>query len=62
MKNGVFWDVTHVALVRTDISEELSTSIISVTRTGGLGTVLAVTSNRHVLRRYTKHASVASYG
>jgi hypothetical protein len=24
LKNGVFWDVTPVALVRTDVSEELS--------------------------------------
>jgi hypothetical protein len=45
MKNAVFWDVTHVALVRTDVSEECSTSIIRVTRTGELGTMLAVTSN-----------------
>jgi hypothetical protein len=34
----------HVALVRTDVSEDLSTSIIRVTRIGELGT-LAVTSN-----------------
>jgi hypothetical protein len=32
----------HVALVRTDVSEELGTSIIRVTRIGELGT-LAVT-------------------
>jgi hypothetical protein len=32
-----------VALVRTDVSEELSTSIIRVTRIGELGT-LAITS------------------
>jgi hypothetical protein len=36
----------HVALVRTDVLEELSTSIIRVTRLGELGTMLAVTSNR----------------
>jgi hypothetical protein len=36
----------HVALVKTDVSEELSTSIIRVTRMGKLGTTLAVTSNR----------------
>jgi hypothetical protein len=36
----------HVALVSTDVSEELSTSIIRVTRIGELGTMLAVTSNR----------------
>jgi hypothetical protein len=35
----------HVALVRTDVSEELSASIIRVTRIGELGTTLAVTSN-----------------
>jgi hypothetical protein len=33
MKNAVFWDVTPVALVRTDVSEELSASIINVTKT-----------------------------
>jgi hypothetical protein len=37
-------------LVRTDVSEELSASIIRVTRIGELGT-LAVTSNRRTLRR-----------
>jgi hypothetical protein len=34
----------RVALVRTDVSEELSASIIRVTRIGELGTTLAVTS------------------
>jgi hypothetical protein len=42
-----------VALVRTDVSEELSTSIISMTRIGELGTTFAVTSNRCTLRRNT---------
>jgi hypothetical protein len=42
-----------VALVRTDFSEDLSASIIMVTRIGKLGTTLAVTSNRHTLRRNT---------
>jgi hypothetical protein len=42
-----------VALVRTDISEELSASFIRVARIGELGTTLAVTSNRHTLRRNT---------
>jgi hypothetical protein len=46
----------HVALVRTDVSEELSPSFIRVTRIGELGTTLAVTSNRGTLR-----ASVAIY-
>jgi hypothetical protein len=36
----------RVALVRTDVSEELSASIIRVTTIGELGTTLAVTSNR----------------
>jgi hypothetical protein len=39
-----------VALVRTDVSEELSPSIIRVTRIGELG-MLAITSNRRMLRR-----------
>jgi hypothetical protein len=43
-----------VALVRTDVSEELSASIIRVTRIGGLGTTLAVSSNLRTLRRNTK--------
>jgi hypothetical protein len=50
----------HVALVRTDVSEELSASNIRVTRTAELGITLAVTSNRRTLRR-NKRASVASY-
>jgi hypothetical protein len=36
----------HVALVRTDVSEELCASIIRVARIGELGTTLVVTSNR----------------
>jgi hypothetical protein len=47
----------RVALVRTDISEELS---IRVTGIGELGTTLAVTSNRP-LGISSQHASVASY-
>jgi hypothetical protein len=43
----------RVALVRTDISEELSASFIRVTRIGELRTTLAVTSNWHTLRRNT---------
>jgi hypothetical protein len=35
-----------VALVRTDVSEELSASFIRVTRIGELVTTLAVSSNR----------------
>jgi hypothetical protein len=49
IKNGVFWVVTPcVALVRTDVSEDRSASIIRVT-IGELGT-LAVTINRNTLR------------
>jgi hypothetical protein len=43
----------RVALVRTDVSEELSASFIRVTRIGELGTTLAVTSNRRTLRSNT---------
>jgi hypothetical protein len=39
----------RMAIVGTDVSEELSASIISVTRIGELGT-LAVTSNRRRVR------------
>jgi hypothetical protein len=45
----------RVALVRTDVSEELIASIIRVTRIGELGTTLAITSNRaSVLTRATR--------
>jgi hypothetical protein len=40
-----------VALVRTDVSEERSVSIIRVTRIGELGKGLAATSNRRTLPR-----------
>jgi hypothetical protein len=49
---GIF---RRVALVRTDVSEELSASFIRVTKIGELGTTLAVTSNRRTLRRNTKY-------
>jgi hypothetical protein len=38
-----------VALVRTDVSEDLSACSIRVTRFGELGTMLAVTSNRFLV-------------
>jgi hypothetical protein len=44
----------RVALVRTDVSEDPSASIIKVTRIGELGTTLAVISNRGKLRRNAK--------
>jgi hypothetical protein len=40
-----------VGLVRTDVLEDLSASFIRVTRICELGTTLAVTSNRRMLRR-----------
>jgi hypothetical protein len=52
----------RVALVRTDVSEELSASFIRVTRIGELGTTLAVTNNHltflHSVRRLLVAASV----
>jgi hypothetical protein len=44
----------RVALVRTDVSEELSASFIRVTRIGEVGTTLALTRNRRTLRTNTK--------
>jgi hypothetical protein len=44
----------RVDLLLTEISEELRTSIIRVTKICELGT-LVVTSNRHTLRRNTCH-------
>jgi hypothetical protein len=41
----------RVALVRTDVSEEISASFVRATRIGELGTTLDVTSNRRTLRR-----------
>jgi hypothetical protein len=38
--------LSRVALVRTDVSEERSISIIKVTRIGELATVLEITTNR----------------
>jgi hypothetical protein len=47
----------HVALVRTDVSEELSASIIRVTRICEQG-MLAVPSNQHMLTLYFYAACV----
>jgi hypothetical protein len=41
----------RVVLVIINVSEKLSTSFIRVTRFGGLGTRLALTINRRMLRR-----------
>jgi hypothetical protein len=43
-----------MAFVRIDVSEELSASIIRVTRIIELGTTLALTSNRCTLRPHCK--------
>jgi hypothetical protein len=40
-----------VVLVRTDVSEECSVSIIRVTRIGEIGTTLAVSGKRRTLRQ-----------
>jgi hypothetical protein len=55
----------RVALLRTDVSEELCASFIRVTRIGDLRTTLAATSNRHTrflrsVRRLLVTASVLS--
>jgi hypothetical protein len=49
----------RVALVRPDVSEERSSSIIRATRIGELGT-LAVTSNRRTLRRSLRRLLVTA--
>jgi hypothetical protein len=59
VKNGVFWDVMPVALVRTDVSEEPSASFIRVTRIGELGTTQAATSNRRTVTLFLQN--VGSY-
>jgi hypothetical protein len=41
------------ALVKIDVSQEPSASIIRVTRIGELGRTLAITSNRRTLTRNT---------
>jgi hypothetical protein len=52
------WILRRVALVRTDVSKELTASIIRVTRIGEVGTTLAVTRQpTHATKR-----SVASCG
>jgi hypothetical protein len=43
----------RVALVRIDVSNELSASFIRVRRIGELATTLDVTNNRRTLRRNT---------
>jgi hypothetical protein len=50
----------RVAHARTNVSEELRASFIRVTRIGELGTTLAVTSNRHLLRSLCRLLVTAS--
>jgi hypothetical protein len=50
----------RVALVITDVSEELSASIIRVTRIGELGT-WAITSNRRTLRNIPENIILHSH-
>jgi hypothetical protein len=52
--------LAQVALVRTDVSEELYTSFIRVTRISELGATLAVTSNRCMLRRNKEPHGITS--
>jgi hypothetical protein len=47
----------HVALVRTDVSEELSASITRVTRIGELGTTIAVTKFLRNVGSYMSHTA-----
>jgi hypothetical protein len=49
-----------VALVKTDVSEELSASFTRVTTIGELGTTLAVTSNRRFLSSVSQLLVMAS--
>jgi hypothetical protein len=48
-----------VALVRADVSEEVSASFIRATRIGELGTMLALTKNRRKTRKMSISLSVA---
>jgi hypothetical protein len=60
MKNEISGMLRRMALIITDVSEELSPSIIRVTRIDELGTVLAVTSNNmHPVVTVISHATTA---
>jgi hypothetical protein len=49
-----------VALVRTEVSEELTAFFIRVTRIGEIRTTLAVSSNRRTLRRIVRRLLVTA--
>jgi hypothetical protein len=56
IRNAVFWDVTPVALVITDVSEKRFTSIIRVKRIDVVRKTLATCSSATlVLTRATRH-------
>jgi hypothetical protein len=44
LKNAIFWDATPGGSCKTDVSEELIASIITVKRINALGATLAETS------------------
>jgi hypothetical protein len=46
MSHGVFWDVTPCGYYKNDVSEELSNSIIRVTRFSELGATLVPPKHR----------------
>jgi hypothetical protein len=48
----------RVALVRTDVSEELSPFIIKVTRIGELGTLVVTSTRRTLLKNISSETSV----
>jgi hypothetical protein len=54
------WMLSRVALVRTDVSEEVIAFIIKVTRIGELGTSLAVICNRASIASSVPHWWVTS--
>jgi hypothetical protein len=55
-----YGNLRPVALVRTDVSEKLSASIIRVTRIGELGIVLAVVPSSPILVTLLKEALSSS--
>jgi hypothetical protein len=59
MKMASSWVLRRVALVGTDVSEELSSSFIGVTRIGELGTTLSVLVFLRSVRRLLVTASIA---
>jgi hypothetical protein len=53
MKIASYEMLRRVAIVRTDVSEEIGASIIRLTRIGEIETTLAVTINRRTMRSNT---------